>query len=171
MNIGDYFENIWKPEIDKYRYSGWQLLIKVNLGQKILDVGCGYHPFKPYLKDSIIGIDPYNDAADIRVRIEDYYTNELFDAVFCLGSINFGKEHTILKQISKVVFLTKPGGTIYWRQNPGLQDHDNEECKSIDFFDWSFEKNLQYAKMFNCEVEMLAWDTDNRIYSEWKRLS
>ena len=169
MNIDEYFEHVWQPNIDKYKYSGWQLLQKVHLGQKILDVGCGYHPFKSYLKDSIIGIDPYNNAADIRVSIEDYQTDELFDAVFCLGSINFGDEATILRQIDKVLSITKPEGMIYWRQNPGLKDHGNEECKMIDFFDWSFEKNLEYAKIFGFKVQMLAWDTDNRIYSEWKR--
>jgi len=168
MEISNYFEHVWQPNTDKYKYSGWQLL-RIDPTKKILDVGCGYNPFKEFFKDNLLGIDPYNDAADIRISIEDFETEELFDVAFCLGSINFGNEDVILKQIEKVVSLIKPGGMIYWRQNPGLQDHNNEECKSIDFFDWSFEKNLDYAKRFGCHVHMLVWDTDNRIYSEWKR--
>lgn len=168
MEISNYFEHVWQPNTGKYKYSGWQLL-RIDPTKKILDVGCGYNPFKEFFKDNLLGIDPYNDAADIRISIEDFETKELFDVAFCLGSINFGSEDVILKQIEKVVSLIKPGGMIYWRQNPGLQDHNNEECKSIDFFDWSFEKNLDYAKRFGCHVHMLVWDTDNRIYSEWKR--
>ena len=81
MDIGSYFEKNWRPEFSKYKYSGWALLNKVSLKDRLLDVGCGYNLFKPIFRDAMVGIDPYNDAADIRVSIEDYQTDEQFDAI------------------------------------------------------------------------------------------
>ena len=170
MIISEYFEKVWRPNTDQYKYSGWALLDKVGVDDKVLDVGCGYNLFKQHLGERLTGIDPYNDAADHRVSIEDWESEDQYDVIFCLGSINFGSEDVILKQIEKVSTLVKTGGHIYWRQNPGLKDHKNEECKDIDFFDWSFEKNIRYADMFGFRVEMLAWDNGRRIYSEWAKL-
>ena len=167
--LGSYFEKVWTPNTDQYIYSGWALLNKVSTTETVLDVGCGYNPFKPHLGDRLLGIDPYNDAADIKISIEDFQSEKRFDVAFCLGSINFGCEETILTQVEKVVSLVKPGGRIYWRQNPGKQDHGNEECKNINFFKWTFEKNLSYAKSYRCEVQLIAWDKGRRIYSEWTK--
>lgn len=167
MNLDTYFSTIWKPNIDQYIYTGWALLSQVGRNDIVLDVGCGYNPFKAALTDRLVGIDPYNDAADIKISINDFQTETEFDIIFCLGSINFGDEATILEQIKKVVSLCKPGGKIYWRQNPGRKDHPNKECQEIDFFDWSFEKNIAYADMFNCKIEVLAWDNGKRIYAKW----
>jgi SAM-dependent methyltransferase len=170
MDIGSYFEKSWRPEFSKYKYSGWSLLNKVSLKDRLLDVGCGYNLFKPIFRDAMVGIDPYNDAADIRVSIEDYKTDEQFDAVFCLGSLNFGDRGVISKQIAKVATLIKPGGRVYWRQNPGVNDHQWTGAEVIDFFPWSFEKNLSLAKEHGFHVDLIAWDLENRIYSEWIKL-
>ena len=167
MNIDEYFEKIWKPNIDQYRYTGWKLLDHVSDTDMVLDVGCGYNLFKPHLGDQLVAIDPYNNAADQRVSIEDFQSDIKFDVIFCLGSINFGSEENILNQIEKVTSLCKTGTRIYWRQNPGRKDHKNKECESIDFFDWSFERNLEYAKKFGFQVEMLAWDNGKRIFAKW----
>lgn len=168
-HIGKYFEQTWKPNTDQYKYSGWAILDKINEQETIIDVGCGYNLFKPYLKDRLLGIDPFNNSADVRVSIEDFQTDKLFDVALCLGSVNFGDEKTILLQIEKVVSLVKHNGRIYWRQNPGQQDHGNEDCKNIDFFEWTFERNLIFAAMHDCSVQLLAWDNGRRIYSEWTK--
>jgi hypothetical protein len=169
MDLNTYFSTIWKPNTDQYTYSGWALLSKIKKDDMVLDVGCGYNPFKDKLGDRLTGIDPFNDSADLKIGIDDFQTEGLFDAIFCLGSINFGDEATILSQIRKVVSLCKQGGTIYWRQNPGRKDHGNKECEDIDFFDWSFERNIAYADLFNCRVDELKWDNGRRIYAEWKK--
>lgn len=169
VTIGDYFENVWKPNIDQYYYSGWRILSQIKPRDYVLDVGCGFNLFKQALGDRLVGIDPYNNAADKRVSIEEFNSNQKFDVILCLGSINFGDEETILKQIECVKSHCNADTRIFWRQNPGLKDHKNEECKDIDFFDWSFEKNIRYADMFGFRVEMLVWDNGRRIYSEWKR--
>ena len=167
--IQEYFSKIWRPSTEKFKYSGWRLLGKVSPGESVLDVGCGYNLFKPYLENQLHGIDPYNICADEQVSIEDFVTDKKFDVIFCLGSINFGSEDVILKQVEKVCSLCKPNTRIYWRQNPGQKDHQWPECQDIDFYAWSFEKNLEFAKKFGCKVEMLAWD-ENRIYAEWIKL-
>jgi SAM-dependent methyltransferase len=167
--LGEYFETVWTPNIDQYKYSGWALLNKIEPRDTILDVGCGYNLFKQHLGKRLLGIDPFNDAADIRVSIEDFESSNQFDVALCLGSINFGNEETILTQIEKVVSLVKPGGRIYWRQNPGQQDHNNEECKNIQFYKWTFRKNLNYAASYKCDVQLIAWDNGRRIYSEWTK--
>jgi len=88
---------------------------------------------------------------------------------FCLGSINFGPEDTILKQIGHVVQLLTPHARIYWRCNPGRQDHGNEHCQEIDFFSWTPELLHQYAEQFGFRVADLQQDSNNRIYCEWVR--
>ena len=168
MEISEYFSTVWKGDFSKYKFSGPVLADKIERSDKVLDVGCGYNPFKDI--PNVFGIDPYNSNADLQVSIEDFVSNTLFDKIFCLGSINFGDKETIEKQIEKVVSLLKPGGIIYWRQNPGLADHGNEECKDIQFYPWNFKQNFRLAKKYGCKIEFAGWDTDNRIYAEWRKL-
>lgn len=170
IQLGDYFEKVWKPNTDQYYYSGWRILSQIKPSDYVLDVGCGYNPFKKALGGRLVGIDPYNDAADKRVSIEEFDNYQEFDVILCLGSINFGNEDTILNQIKCVTSHCKSGTRIFWRQNPGRKDHKNVECQDIDFFDWSFEKNLDYAKRFGFHVDIIAWDNGKRIYSEWVKL-
>ena len=96
-------------------------------------------------------------------------SNEKFDVAFCLGSINFGDENNILNQIRCVIQLLKPKARIYWRCNPGLKDHGNQECESIDFFPWSIDKHVKYSEQFGFRLLECRWDTNNRIYAEWHR--
>lgn len=60
-----FFSEIWKPRTNEYEHTGWQLVDEINnlKPKSVLDVGCGYHPFKGRI-DNLIGIDPYNNCAD-----------------------------------------------------------------------------------------------------------
>ena len=49
----------------------WSGLDQLPPGSRVLDVGCGYHPFKGRI-NNIVGIDPYNNCADYEVDILDY---------------------------------------------------------------------------------------------------
>jgi len=92
-----FFAEIWRPRTGEYDHSGWALVDEINkLGpDKVLDVGCGYHPFKDRIHN-IIGIDPYNDAADYEVDILDYRVKpESHDVIIALGSINFNSKDEI----------------------------------------------------------------------------
>jgi hypothetical protein len=92
--IQRFFGEIWRPRTDDYSHTGWQLAEEVNkLNPKnVLDVGCGYHPFKGRIQN-IVGIDPYNNAADYQVDIRDYKVKpESHDVIIALGSINFNSK-------------------------------------------------------------------------------
>lgn len=167
-----YFGNVWHKgsnPIKTAELSGMSLIDKIKPGERVLDVGCGINPFKEFIPN-LIGIDPAFDQADYKCTIEEFETDEKFDVAFCLGSINFGDSATIERQIAKVVSLLKPDGRIYWRCNPGQQDHPSEECKKIDFFNWSVFEHVRLATKFNFRVWECMWENDNRrLYAEWIR--
>jgi hypothetical protein len=64
--------------------------------------------------------------------------------------------------------LCKKGGSIYWRQNPGQNDHKWEGVEDIIFFPWSIELNYEWAEEFNCTVLECCMD-GKRIYAEWRK--
>ena len=37
----EYFRDSWKPDYDKFEYSGWKLLQQIRPKDQILDIGCG----------------------------------------------------------------------------------------------------------------------------------
>ena len=164
--IVDYFGGPYQPDIDQYEYSGWALLDEIPLYYDVLDVGCGTNPFKQHY-ECLIGIDPATKEADYNVFVEDFKTTQKFDAILCLGSINFGTFDDITKQVKCVVDLLAEDGTIYWRLNPGRNDHGIPEANTIDFFEWDMQTVLELADNNNCKVMKMAWDSNNRIYAEW----
>lgn len=166
LDLNNYFANHWKSNLDQYKYSGWALIDKVMPYETVLDVGCGFNEFRSRMPN-LIGIDPANDLADYKVSIENYKPTNKFDVAFCLGSINFGSKDNILNQINIVVSVLKPKARIYWRCNPGLKDHGNQECNSIDFYPWTIEQHVEFAELFNFKLAKVCWDTNNRIYAEW----
>ncbi len=163
----NYFSTIWKPNLNQYKYSGWTLADKVKPEELVLDVGCGTNLFKGKIKN-LVGIDPAFYQADYQTTIENFTTDKKFDVAFCLGSINFGNKLTIMNQIACVVNCLNPTARIYWRCNPGLADHGNEECKNIDFYPWSIDEHVKLSELFGFRLITCCWDTD-RIYAEWSR--
>jgi hypothetical protein len=168
FNLNKYFATTWKSNLNQYKYSGWQLIDKIQPGDRVLDVGCGYNEFRGRIPN-LVGIDPANAMANYKLSIERFHTTKRFNVAFCLGSINFGDEDTILNQIEHVVRLLKPQARIYWRCNPGIADHHNEECKYINFYPWSFAKHEELAEKFGFRLAVACWDTGDRIYAEWHR--
>lgn len=168
--LNEYFATKWTSNLDQYTYSGWNLLNNVSDEEWVLDVGCGPNPFKGKIKN-LIGIDPAFEEADYKVTIDKFKTDKKFDVAFCLGSINFGPGDKIISEINSLVKLLKPTARIYWRCNPGRQDHGNDECKDIDFFPWSYDLHLKFAKHFKFTCVELKYDNNNRIYAEWVRSS
>jgi hypothetical protein len=148
--LAKYFGGVWKEDMS-FTHSGESLIKTVNDLQpsKVLDVGCGYNFFKNKIHN-LIGIDPYNSNADIMIRIEDYNSNEKYDVILALGSINFGSKLNINNQLYKLDKLLAPGGRIFFRVNPGLEHHwAKEESKGIDFFPWNLDFIAKYIKHYN----------------------
>jgi SAM-dependent methyltransferase len=157
--LEQYFSRVWQPETKKYKYSGLSIIDQVNAmnPSAVLDAGCGYNEFKGKIQN-LTGIDPFNNRADINAHILDYETSIKYDVVICLGSINFGSVDKIFQEVEKVVSLTKPGGMIVFRVNPGIQ-HGARESKWIDFFEWDTAFILNTAHALNCRVQQLRTDT------------
>ena len=166
--LNNYFSSHWHSNLDQYLYTGWTLINKINTGERVLDVGCGPNLYKDKIKN-LIGIDPAFTEADHQCTIEEFKTDKKFDIAFCLGSINFGMEENIINQIRCLVNLLNPVSRIYWRCNPGVADHTNEECKEIDFYPWSIDKHIKLSELFGFRLMTCCWDSNNRIYAEWSR--
>jgi SAM-dependent methyltransferase len=186
--LNRYFEKNWTPS---YRrgHEGAHLRVaqQIKDTEWLLDVGCGYNPFKQMVKN-VVGIDPAFDTADIKTTIEEYKPDRLFDAAACFGSINFGNKEDIKRQIAAVVACLTPTGRIFWRVNPGHKDHLNEMCKGIDFYPWSLEELDEMAHDFGFEQRNASKELNDRrlkypdqvfpdskrfstrLYAEWHRV-
>lgn len=160
--LKNYFSKVWQPQTKKYKYSGLSIIDEVNNLQpkKVLDLGCGYNEFKGKI-NNLIGIDPYNERADVQVGILDYNAQTNFDIVICLGSINFGTVDKIYTELEHAVSLTKQNGLLYFRANPGTQ-HEAPEAKWIDFFEWTSEFIINSAERLGCELVTLNQDMGER---------
>jgi SAM-dependent methyltransferase len=158
-----FFSEIWRPRTGEYDHSGWALVDEINQlnPERVLDVGCGYHPFKGRI-NNIVGIDPYNDAADYEVDILEYRVTHQYDVIMALGSINFNSQDEIEQRFAHCVNLLKPGGKFFLRANPGIP---HKAGPYVDIFPWTFEIVSQLAEKYN-----LTLDTFKREPTELGRL-
>ena len=148
---GRFFSEIWKPRTGEYDHSGWALAesIAAQNPKNVLDVGCGYHPFKGRIPN-LIGIDPHNNQADYEVDILDYkVTLGSHDHIIALGSINFNSKDEIEQRFAHCVNLLAPGGKFYLRANPGLQ---HKTGPYVDIFHWTFEVVVEFAEKYNLKL-------------------
>lgn len=161
--LSKFFGEIWRPRTDEYSYTGWDLAeeIKKQNPKNVLDVGCGYHPFKGRIPN-LTGIDPYNNCADYMVDILDYKVPpETHDHIIALGSINFNSLAEVEERFSHCVKLLAPGGRFYLRVNPGIP-HKNGPY--VDIFPWSFELVKQFEMKYNLRLDIFKKDSNSRFY-------
>lgn len=165
--INRFFGEIWKPRTGDYDYTGWQLAEEVNAlkPKSVLDVGCGYHPFKGRI-DNIVGIDPYNNCADYMVDILDYVGKH--DVIIALGSINFNSKDEIESRFKKCVDILEPGGKFYLRANPGIT---HKTGPYVDIFPWSFEVVKEFANTYNLQLDTFKKDANDRLYFVYTKLA
>jgi len=159
-----YFSKYWQNDMKKWKHSGLALIDEVNnlKPRAVLDVGCGYNEFKGKI-NNLVGIDPYNDRADLQVSTLEYRTDQLFDVILCLGSVNFGNREKIIAEVGRCVALLADGGTMFFRVNPGVQ-HDRPEADWIEFFAWNVPFIIELADMLNLNVLDIRDDTNHRKY-------
>jgi len=164
--INRFFGEIWRPRTGDYDYTGWELAEEVNNlnPRSVLDVGCGYHPFKGRI-NNIVGIDPYNDAADYMVDILDYVGNH--DIVIALGSINFNSKDEIEARFAKCVAVLNAKGRFYLRANPGIA---HKTGPYVDIFPWSFEVVKEFADTYNLKLLEFKKDANDRLYFVYEKL-
>jgi len=167
--IKRFFGEIWKPRTDDYDYTGWQLAATIaeQNPKSVLDVGCGYHPFKGRIPN-LVGIDPYNNCADYQVDILEYKVKPAsHDHIIALGSINFNSREDIEARFSHCVDLLEKGGKFYLRANPGIT---HKTGPYVDIFPWSFEIVNEFAEKYNLHLDTFKQDANNRLYFVYTKL-
>ena len=164
-----YFSKYWQNDMKKWKYSGVQLIDEVNSlkPRAVLDVGCGYNEFKGRI-DNLVGIDPYNDKADLQVSTLEYKTDTKYDVILCLGSVNFGDRDKIIAEVGRCVNLLADNGTMFFRVNPGVQ-HDKPEAHWIEFFAWNVPFIIELAEIYNLKILDIRDDTNQRKYFVYKK--
>ena len=165
-----YFSKYWQNDMKKWKYSGLALIDEVNnlKPRAVLDVGCGYNEFKGKIQN-LIGIDPYNKNADLEVGTLEYKTDQKFDVILCLGSVNFGSRDKITAEVGRCVNLLADGGTMFFRVNPGLT-HDKPESDWIEFYAWNVPFIIELAEMYNLSVLDIRDDTNQRKYFVYSKV-
>ena len=117
----------------------------LNQDMSILDLGCGTNLYKKYYPN-ILGVDVIDHPdVDVRSSILQFKSEQKFDAVLSLGSIQYFDYIYIEKCFAKMVDLVKSGGLIIFRalyREPS--DHKahltvNESGKKYLYF---WEKNM-----------------------------
>ena len=164
-----FFSEIWKPRTGDYEYTGWELADEINKlnPEKVLDVGCGYHPFKGRIQN-IIGIDPYNNQADYEVDILEYKVKpESHDVIIALGSINFNSKDEIEARFEHCVNLLKKNGKFYLRANPGIT---HKTGPYVEIFPWTFEVVNEFAEKYNLKLETFKKDANDRLYFVYTKI-
>ena len=149
-----YFSGVWKDQNFKnLKYSGYQLVDYVN-NQKprsVLDIGCGYNRFKNKIHN-LIGLDPYNKAADIQLPLEKICTSTKYDIILALGSINFGDESVIDDQIDIIDKIFDREAI--FRVNPGIP-HDWADYGDIVWYPWTLDKIHSIATKYDYWIKKL----------------
>lgn len=157
-----FFGEIWRPRTDEYSYTGWDLAEEINKQdpKNVLDVGCGYHPFKGRIKN-LTGIDPYNNCADYMVDILDYKVpKETHDHIIALGSINFNSREEIETRFACCVELLSPGGKFYIRANPGIP---HKTGPYVDIFPWTFEIVKEFEAKYGLHLDTFKRENTNPV--------
>jgi SAM-dependent methyltransferase len=164
-----FFSEIWKPRTGDYEHTGWELADQINKLDpvSVLDVGCGYHPFKGRIQN-LIGIDPYNNCADYEVDILDYRVRpESHDVIIALGSINFNSREDIQVRFAHCVSLLRPGGKFFLRANPGIP---HKTGPYVEIFPWTFEIANEFAELYNLKLDTFKREANERLYFVYTRL-
>ena len=101
--------------LDIVPYYYIQFLLTDN-PKTILDLGCGFNIFKPYIP-GIVGLDPdSNSTADIYDFFDEDFSqghHHWYDAVISINAIHFSPINTITERIKYVANIIKPGGSAF----------------------------------------------------------
>ena len=158
-----FFGEIWQPRTETYHWTGYRIaeeICRMN-PRRVLDVGCGYNPFKGRIPN-LIGIDPYNNCADLMVDILDYHVEPAsHDHVIALGSINFNSREEIEERFAAVVNLLAPNGHLWMRCNPG---HSHKNRPWIEIFPWSVDVAHELSKKYNLIIKTIKQDLDRLFF-------
>jgi len=164
------------PYFGDFKYSGFALLNKITDDDTVIDIGCGCNPFKGKIKN-LIGLDPANDAADVKVAIQDYETDQKFSVAFCLGSLTHCVAEEFEERLAKVVSLMLPKSKIFFRVHPMVGNGMSTlpaQFTDLPLYRWSPEVMRRHAAKYGYTVidmqdEFHPEAGVKRTYIEWAR--
>ena len=149
--IKNIFNN--KP-LRKYGWRKWpdcgdEMIAEINdlNPSLVLDLGCGNNIFKGHI-NNLIGVDILdNNKQDINAPIEDLpFDDNSVDIALAFGSINFGNDKLIDKQLKETIRVCKPDARIYFR---GIQN------TATPWYEWTIQKVLEKTIKHNLNyIEM-----------------
>ncbi len=110
----------------------------------VLDLGCGDNRYKPIVKN-LIGIDVV-DKPNVDI-VSDFtsldYSNQSVDAIIAYGSINFGDDSLITKQLLECYRVLKKQGIICFRAYSSEESH---------YYNWTENNCNFYTEKFNFKL-------------------
>lgn len=163
-----YYTETWKPQTQTYIHSGFGIADEINALEptSVVDIGCGYNEFKDKI-NNLIGVDAFNEHADIISSTVDYNPENKHDIAICFDSVNFGSADNVFFELAHIVSkIVNPGGFIFFRANT----KDTQHCKAeqwIDFFEWSPEFVVNSARVLGCIPVICKQDNDS-LFFVWK---
>ena len=166
--IKEYFGKHWVSRVSHYTYSNHSIADKILPGERVIDIGCGHNEFKSLIP-GLVGIDIVNPSADIIVDFDDYESTEQFDVAIALGSIQYGNEADIRRQLDKLSRILKPISRVYWRTNTGVRDHKNDLVNQVPYYPWTRDEHYRFAADYGFTVAFVEDDLYGRLYAEWIR--
>lgn len=149
--ISTFSKKVARPgELIKFAENSLSMIEDINAMNPnlVLDLGCGTNLFKNKI-NRLVGVDILNKDEDVVCPIEDLdsiFQPNCADVVLALGSINFGDDDLITKQLEQTKKVTKPGGLIYFRVNP--------KASHEIYYEWNFDKIETYTKKMNFEYKV-----------------
>lgn len=119
-----FFSKIWKGNLTQEQRTQKNNLIVETIKKfyespsSVLDIGCGFNHLKPLIP-TLIGIDPYNEHADIQISLNDFLVTNTskFDVIICQGNLHFGTKEQVEENIKKVISILKLSGLLFIRFN------------------------------------------------------
>lgn len=157
MNLHKQIKNLFndkriilKNTTEKYTETSTIMINEINQAAPdvVLDLGCGNNIYKGKIKN-LIGVDILdNNLQDVKAPLENLpFEDNYADFVLALGSINFGDDELIDKQLSELKRVSKLNATVFFRV---LEQHNLEP-----YYPWTIEKVLEktHKHNFHC-IEM-----------------
>jgi|GEM_PF-7104469 len=144
--LKDFFKDVWVPN---HFEPGLVAEVNALKPRRVLDVGCGYNPYKGKIHN-LFGIDIVNADADLVCDVLDFKSHDKFDVVMALGSLNFGGEEDIMARLRHIRTIIEDSGKLFMRVNPGIPWPKEPNLK---IYPWTKDKIVDFGLRSGFKVD------------------